>query len=335
MLVGIPLVNLANSRTLVCLLTLLHKVTEHLAPVNLGGNPIHDFLATVRRNGTPSTGRRVCLFNRVLDELLDSLLGNLLCLLRGFAPSIVVIKGVNAVQRVSLASTGLTFAGSSTPTFTLFAITTFGRLVLLHLSQFRQVPFSGLASGQMCERTLSREASHLGKVGKVPVDGKVHRNVVQLPFLWVHIPECREPSTSNVLIDDVVELVLEHILLTGILQSREELWIVNHLQLAFFRNHHTRRWDSVGSLLIHPARQRRKERLVHKETMDVQTKVKGENLRFLDFHSFRFHWLSHNCFPHCPYIIAVQGLPVKGNLPQFLKYTECEVIGASSTKQCR
>ena len=333
MLVRIPLVNLANSRTLVCLLTLLHKVTEHLAPVNLRGNPIHDFLATTARNGTPSTGRRVCLFNRVLDKLLYSLLGNLLCLLGGFAPTTVVVKGIHIIERVSATLTTTTFAGSST--FAIGVTFAIGRRVLLHLTQFGQVPFSGLASGQMRERTLSREASHLGKVGKVPIDGKVHCNVVQLPFLWVHIPECREPSTSNVLINDVIEFVLKHILLCCILQSREELWIVNHLQLAFFRNHHTRGGDSVGSLLIHPARKRRKERLVHKETMDVQTKVKGENLRFLDFHSFRFHWLSHNFFPHCPYIIAVHRLPVKGNLPQFLKYTECEVIGASPTKQCR
>ena len=261
MLVRIPLVDLANSASLVCLLTLLHKVTEHLAPVNLGGNPIHDFLATTARNGAPSTGRRVCLFNCILDKLLYALLGNLLCLLGGFAPTTVVVKGIHIIERVSTTSTGLTFAGSSA--FAIGVTFAIGRRVLLHLTQFGQIPFSGLASGQMCKRTLSREASHLGKIGKVPIDGKVHCNVVQLPFLWSHVPECCEPPTSNVLINDVIEFVLEHILLCCILQSREELWIVNHFQLAFFRDHHTGSWNRVGSLLIHPARKRRKERLVH------------------------------------------------------------------------
>ena len=206
MLVRIPLVNLTNSASLVSLLALLHKVSQHLAPVNLCGNTIHDFLATTSRNGAPSTGRRVCLFNCILDKFLYALLGNLLCLIIGLPPTTVVVKGVHIIQGTSATSTGLAFTRFSTITALTFAITF--RLLFLHLAKLRQIPFGSLASRQVLERTLTRETSHLGKVGKMTIDRKVHCYIVQLPFLRVHVPKCSESSTSNMLINNVIEFVL-------------------------------------------------------------------------------------------------------------------------------
>jgi hypothetical protein len=121
----------------------------------------------------------------------------------------MVVERVHSVQGVSVALTGLAFTGLAFTGLAFAATLAFGRgSFLLHLAKLAKIVFGSLERLQMLEWSLSGEASSLGEIRKVSVDSKVHRNIVNLALVRVHISERQETPTSNMLEHNMIELML-------------------------------------------------------------------------------------------------------------------------------
>ena len=194
----------------------------------------------------------------------------------------MVVK--DAIFKGTVAASALAFAFASALAFAFtlafaFAFTLAAASTVL--GEVAQVPLCGLVAREVREGTDTRHAAALGQIRQVAVDRQVHRDVVPLALLGSQVAERREASTRDVLKDDVIEFVLEHVPLLLVGEPLEKRRVVDKLQLALLGHADPGSRDARCAPLVHSPGQCRKEGLVQQESVHVNVQVESTHGRIL------------------------------------------------------
>ncbi|MFM1840012.1 MAG: hypothetical protein RIR47_61 [Bacteroidota bacterium] len=268
----VTLVDATDGRVLVSANGSLDEVTQHLTPIDVGLEPLHDLLATLGRHRAPIV-RLGCFASGFLDNLLQTLLGHSLNVVGNIAPARVVVKGTAALTIGRVAAT----FGRVTSTVRRLALTlvTLLGLVLFLLLLVLLKPLKVVVGGHfrrvVLERALGRDARNLGDAvdnALQTVDSKVGSNVPHLRHALFG------KAHTNVVKDEVVELMHENTNLLVVGERSHKLGIVEHFvlhRILIDTNASSRK--SRGRHLVDVARDRGEERLRHKQSVHMQVKV--------------------------------------------------------------
>jgi len=261
----VTLVDATDGRVLVSANGRLDEVTQHLTPIDVGLEPLHDLLATLGRHRAP-----IVRLGRFASGFLDNLLQTLLChslnVVGHIAPARVVVKGTAALTIGRVAAT----FGRVTVAVRRLALTLVTLLGLVLLKPLKVV-VGGHFRRVVLERALGRDARNLGDAvdnALQTVDSKVGSNVPHLRHALFG------KARTNVVKDEVVELMHENTNLLVVGEGRHELGIVEHFVLhRILVDTNASRGKSRGRHLVDVARDRGEERLGDKQTVHVQVKV--------------------------------------------------------------
>jgi len=265
----VTLVDATDGRVLVSANGSLDEVAQHLTPIDVGLEPLHDLLATVGRHRAPIV-RLGRLTSSLLDNLLQTLLGHSLNVVGNIAPARVVVKGTAAltIGRVAATFGRVTVAVRR---LALTLVTLVLVLLLLVLLKPLKVVVGRLLRRVVLERALGRDARNLGDAidnALQTVDSKVGSNVPHLRHALFG------KAHTNVVKDEVVELMHENTNLLVVGEGRHKLGIVEHLVLhRILVDTNASRGKSRGRHLVDVARDRGEERLRHKQSVHMQVKV--------------------------------------------------------------
>jgi hypothetical protein len=265
----VTLVDATDGRVLVSANGSLDEVTQHLTPIDVGLEPLHDLLATLGRHRAPIV-RLGCFASGFLDNLLQTLLCHSLNVVGNIAPTRVVVKGTAAltIGRVAATIGRVTVAVRR---LALALVTLVLLLLLLVLLKPLKVVVGGHFRRVVLERALGRDARNLGDAidnALQTVDSKVGSNVPHLRHALFG------KAHTNVVKDKVVELMNEDTSLLVVGEGRHKLGIVEHFVLhRILVDTNASRGKSRGRHLVDVARDSGEERLRHKQSVHMQVKV--------------------------------------------------------------